>query len=71
MLAGEPERVDRVIPLREKIVDGRFSLGGGEVLIGVELAEDLTHLRGGVLVEERGPDAPGSDVDASHPADVT
>lgn len=41
ILAGEPARLDRVIPLRDRITDGRFSLGGGEALIGVELASEL------------------------------
>jgi len=41
ILAGDPERVDAVIPLRGRVVQGRFSLGGGEALIGVGLAEDL------------------------------
>lgn len=41
VLAGEPDRFDRVIPLRSKIVAGRYSLGGGEAVLGVGLAEDL------------------------------
>ncbi len=41
ILAGVPDRVDRVIPLRDRVVEGRYSLGGGEALIGVGLAEDL------------------------------
>ena len=41
VFAGDAQRLDRVIPLRSKIVAGRYSLGGGEVLIGTDLAEDL------------------------------
>lgn len=41
VLAGFPGRFDQVIPIRQEIVAGRFSLGGGEALIGAELADDL------------------------------
>ncbi len=41
ILAGDPERLDRVIPLRGRITEGRYSLGGGEALVGVELAREL------------------------------
>lgn len=41
ILAGSPERFDRVIPIADHVVAGRYSLGGGEVLIGQELADDL------------------------------
>ena len=41
VIAGFPERLDRVIPLADRVTEGRYSLGGGEALIGVELAEDL------------------------------
>ena len=49
IIAGDPERVDRVIPLRDRVVSGRYSLGGGEAVIGVELAEDLGVAPGDVL----------------------
>jgi lipoprotein-releasing system permease protein len=32
---------DRVIPLRARLVEGHYELGGSEVLLGVELAHDL------------------------------
>lgn len=41
ILAGDPARLDAVIPLRARVVRGRYSLGGGEVLVGVGLADDL------------------------------
>lgn len=41
VLAGSPDRLDRVIPIRDQILAGRYSLGGGQALIGVDLAEDL------------------------------
>lgn len=41
ILSGQPERFDQVIPISANVTEGRFSLGGGEVMIGVELAEDL------------------------------
>lgn len=49
ILSGEPDRLDRVIPLRDRVTDGRFSLGGGEVMIGTVLAEDLGLGVGAVL----------------------
>lgn len=41
VLAGDPTRMDRVIPLSSNIASGRFALGGGEALLGIDLAEDL------------------------------
>ncbi|MEQ9077389.1 MAG: ABC transporter permease [Sandaracinaceae bacterium] len=41
VIAGFPDRIDRVIPLASRITEGRYSLGGGEALIGEELADDL------------------------------
>lgn len=37
----EPEAFDRVVGIRDEMVAGRFEVGGGNAVIGVELARDL------------------------------
>lgn len=41
LLGIEPERYNRVIPLVDRMQAGELRLGSGEVVIGIELAEDL------------------------------
>lgn len=41
VMGVDPARFDRVIPLRDVIVEGSFELAGDDALIGVELADDL------------------------------
>lgn len=45
----EPERYLRIVALREQMVDGRAEVGAGEILIGTELASDLSLRRGDKL----------------------
>lgn len=41
ILGALADRLEQVIPIRPKLLAGRYSLGGGEVLIGNELADEL------------------------------
>lgn len=60
VLGAHLERFDRVIPLRNVIVEGDFELAGDDALLGAELAEDLG-VRVGDLVRLR----PASGADQS------
>jgi len=41
LMGMDPERYQRIIPMRDNMVDGRFEVGGGRAVIGAKLAEDL------------------------------
>jgi lipoprotein-releasing system permease protein len=41
LMGVDPERYQRIIPMRENMVAGRFEVGGGRAVIGTRLAEDL------------------------------
>ncbi|MES2917535.1 MAG: FtsX-like permease family protein [Pseudomonadota bacterium] len=41
LMGVEPERYQRIIPMRENMVAGRFEVGGGRAVIGGKLSEDL------------------------------
>ncbi len=40
-LGADPERFDKVIPIRKNIVAGMYSVNGADVVLGVDLAHDL------------------------------
>lgn len=41
LMGVEPERYQRIIPMRDNMVAGRFEVGGGRAVIGNKLAQDL------------------------------
>jgi lipoprotein-releasing system permease protein len=41
LMGVDPERYQRIIPMRDNMVAGRFEVGGGRAVIGAKLAEDL------------------------------
>ncbi len=41
VLGADPDEMDRVIPIRKKIVRGTYGVNGADVVLGVDLAHDL------------------------------
>ena len=45
LMGVEPDRYERIVPMRPNMVAGRFEVGGGHVVIGTKLAEAAKKIR--------------------------